>query len=223
MYANAIKNMNDARSWASTLDYKKIRPTISGEKKYKNKNANIKLQTIPSVSMPPLHTCVKGAACLKGCYAGKMLCGVHGGCIAKSWIKNWQLYLKNPNRYWGVIRDFLVKRKPEMFRYNVGGDIPDQSYLDSMVLFAKMFPEIKFLAFTKRADLSFLNMPSNLRIVFSVWPGMPIPYNVRFLPKAYLAGDKRVPKDVKNCSGQCDICGKCWELKKCEGIVFHKH
>lgn len=223
MNANAAKNMKNAREWAKKLDFSQIRPTISGEKLKKGKHVNIKLQSIPSLSMLPIHTCVKGAACAKNCYAARMLSGIHGASISKGWTKNWQMYLKNPARYWESVRAFLVKRQPEMFRFNVGGDIPDQAYLDSMVSLAEDFPLVKFLAFTKRTDLSFKNGIRNLKIVFSVWPGMKVPHNVRFLPKAYLGGDKRIPKDVKDCPGQCDICGKCWNLKSNESIFFHKH
>ena len=222
-YADAVKNLNKARSWAADMDYKKVRPTVSGVKIRKDKANNIKLRDIPNISLPPVISCKKGCVCAKDCYATRMMVGISGGCISKCWWRNWQSYKKNPARYFETIGYAIYKLQPDMFRWHVSGDVPDQTYLENMKALAYRFPMVKFLAFTKRTDLSFTDLNRNLRIVFSVWPGMEITHNVRYLPKVYLAGDKRVPKNVKSCSGRCDTCGLCWNLKRNESVVFHKH
>ena len=118
------------------------------------------------------------------------------------------------------------------FRFHVSGDIPDMNYLDQMVKLAEDLPGTTFLAFTKQYNfinnfLQYAQIPSNLKIIFSEWPGMPMenPHN---LPVAHVIFKGQEPAESwKICGGNCSECAcrgvGCWELKNGEHIAFYEH
>jgi hypothetical protein len=118
------------------------------------------------------------------------------------------------------------------FRYHVSGDIPDADYLGRMVDLARKIPGTEFLAFTKKYDLvnDFLTrdeIPANLHIIFSAWPGMEM-NNPHGLPVAAVIFKGDEPRDGwKVCPGSCASCAArgvgCWELKHGETIAFYEH
>jgi len=141
--------------------------------------------------------------------------------------------------YFDDINFFCQRRKPELFRYHVAGDIIDQDYLEDMSSVARLNPETRFLAYTKRHNLDYRNIPHNLKIVFSYWPGWGQTefgdYRDNF-PRAWMqdgtedrVGQNDVPYLV--CPGvtegkHCDQCKACWRLDAGPvplDVVFPKH
>jgi len=189
-------------------------------------NGNSKMGKIPSVSLPPIKACGKDVPCKSDCYALKAYRLYP--TTRKAWDHNLECYNQNPDLYFASIGNWLVKHQPRFFRWHVAGDILDQFYLDKMRDIAKTFPKIKFLAFTKRIDLTYHFLPDNLSIVFSMWPGFGKQLQHVAMPKAWLHDpaniDPRIPGDALECPGNCDNCGMCWHLKNLnKDVVFYKH
>ena len=193
---------------------------------------NTKLGSVLNISLPPGVTCRAGAPCLKDCYARKHCYALYPG-TRKAWNENLKLYQTNRTEYFAAIFKKLERaRKPGLFRWHVGGDIPDTLYLRDMIWLAHVMPTWKFLAFTKRyamLEWNHLAIPPNLRIVLSGWPGLPLRNDdlMRLFPVAWMRDpknpDERIPKTAKHCPGNCTKCGKCWALKPGESVVFDKH
>lgn len=187
-------------------------------------SGNSKLRKLPNISLPPGVTCALGVPCYEdGCYARKAYTMYSRTWHA--WGSNFKIYLESPADYFRQITEWLDTRKPEMFRWHVGGDIPRLGYLHGMADIAKAVPSTRFLAFTKRYDLigEFpREFPENLRIILSAWPGVPMD-NPRDLPIAWLAEDPRAPLSAFPCGGLCDLCAMCWKLGKGESVVFERH
>jgi hypothetical protein len=189
-------------------------------------DGNMKLGNIPNVSLTPCKSCSPDAPCKKKCYAMKAYRMYPK--VRKAWDTNRKESKSNRTKYFADIRKFLAKKMPRFFRWHVAGDIPDEDYLSHMVNIAKTFPEVKFLAFTKRHDIlkdwPAVEMPKNLSIVASMWPNWgsaPEGY-----PRAWMQDgtEKRVPENALECPGACHNCGACWNLKNLKrDVVFHKH
>lgn len=201
-------------------------------------DGNTKIGKVPNISFLPGVTCGADVPCRKDCYALK-------GCqtysqVIPAWAGNTMLWRMRPEKFWGQLQDWFMNQKsqPEKFRWFVGGDIPDSTFLKDMNTFATANPKTKFLVFTKNvaAICDLLLMPEkanvrapNLSLYFSAWPGWKEPQTetlrrlgVRvawFQPKD--APDPRIPRDAFTCPGHCPQCGACWVGKK--DVVFHQH
>ncbi len=183
---------------------------------------------IPSVSLPPIITCANGCTCAKKCYAAK-LCRLRPN-VRNAYQKNLDILKNDMDNYFLQVKAAAMISK--YFRFHVSGDIPDMNYLDRMVKLAQDLPGTTFLAFTKQYNfvnnfLQYAQIPSNLKIIFSAWPGMPMenPHN---LPVANVIFKGQEPADDwKICGGNCSECAcrgvGCWELKKGENIAFYEH
>lgn len=203
--------------------------------KVKISTTNSKLgYQIPSISLPPQHTCRPDAPCAKNCYAKK------GHFLYKnvqeSHQNNLDVYLNNSDDYFNQIIEYLNSGliTYKLFRYHVSGDIVDYNYLLGMVKTAKKCKQTKFLCFTKKFDIvnQFLEvgnrLPSNLKIVFSAWhKGFKVdnPFN---LPIAYVFFKKQelnpsIPELAIPCQGHCETCIACWELKNGQSVYFNQH
>jgi hypothetical protein len=198
---------------------------------------NSKMGKVLHVNLPPCKTCSPHLPChrVSQCYA--MKAWVQYPETKKSWMYNWNFWDKNPTGFFDSIGvQIMKKRKVDIFRWHSAGDIPDLDYLKRMYTMAHWFPGIKFMAFTKKYQLildnvdrrhSFWKAP-NMTLVVSAWPGLRMPPAIkRKFPIAWMEGpdnlDKRIPDDARECSGRCDECLKCWNLKKGESVFFHKH
>lgn len=189
---------------------------------------NSKMGFIPSVSLPPVITCAAGCKCAKKCYAAK-LCKLRPN-VRKAYERNLAILQNNTDDYFLQVKAAAMVSK--YFRFHVSGDIPDMNYLDRMVKLAEDLPGTTFLAFTKQYNfvnnyLQYAEIPGNLKIIFSAWPGMPMenPYN---MPVANVIFKGQEPADNwKICGGNCAECAcrgvGCWELKTGEHIAFHEH
>lgn len=188
-------------------------------------NGNSKLGSIPNVSLIPGRDC-GDVPCKRECYALKAWRQYKDTRAA--WTRNSRAAHSDPAEYFGQLRDYLNRKNPRWFRWHVAGDILSQSYLESMKSIASDFPKTRFLAFTKRHDLRYANLPSNLAIVFSFWPGWGTEEKVREtgLPIAWMQNgeESRVPTTAVECPGSCENCAMCWNLKAINrDVVFHKH
>lgn len=190
---------------------------------------NTKMGAIPSVSLPPIVTCPKGAPCTKKCYAAK-LCRIYP-TVKKAYNNNLELLNSNWSDYWQQLREAAHTTK--YFRYHVSGDIPNKGYFKEMVITAKLNPGTQFLAFTKQYEIvnNYINIcstiPDNLHVIFSEW-GDQKPNNPHNLPTAAVIFKGTEPADNwKICGGNCSECAcrgvGCWELKKGETIAFYEH
>jgi len=192
---------------------------------------------IPNISLPPGYTCVKGVPCAKAssCYAHKAWLQYPN--VRKAWTENLIHFMMQPGDYFARIQDYLWLHKPKRFRWHVAGDIPNQDYLEHMVLIARLNRLISFLCFTKRYELSYKGLPPNLSIVISAWPGygiVHVPYTLEgnwvgiehHLPIAWCqdGSETRIPHGAYECRGSCDACDECWTLRaRGKDVWFHKH
>jgi len=183
---------------------------------------------MPSISLPPGVTCSEEArkTCLKECYIMKAFRMYKQTRAA--YRRNLKIYQRNPSDFFGQLEKFLEKRQPRFFRFFVGGDFPDQPFVNMSLQLARKFPNVKFLAFTKRYHFDFGNKPDNFAVVLSMWPGMKDDVrlgSVNF-PRAWMQDgtETRIPKSAIECHGGCSTCGMCWNLGKLgKDVYFHKH
>lgn len=189
---------------------------------------NNKLGKIPNVSLPPIITCGDCTErCGKTCYAQKFY--KMWPSVKKAWDANLYHYKTNYYGYFNEIKEQFSKiRNKKFFRWHTSGDIVSIHYLKGMVLIAEFFPETKFLCFTKNYkvvnDYVYIDgaLPSNLKMIFSAWPGLEMDNPYRF-PVAYMQDgtETRVPDDAFHCGGSCMTCSYCFEV---EGdVVFEAH
>ena len=187
---------------------------------------NSKIGKIPNISLPPGVPCGPGAKCYsEGCYA-KNSYRMYPN-VRKAWDGNWGSYKFNPWNYFVKISNWIAKYQPHLFRWHVGGDIPSQTYLDYMVMVAQCWPDTQFLAFTKRYEFDYSDLPENLNIILSVWPSMPKPKNLYSLGMAFLEEDPRWDRNgyYLRCPGNCGNCGNlCWSTVCSQvPVVLQKH
>lgn len=190
---------------------------------------NRKMGRMPSVSLPPVVTCNRDAGCTRGdCYALRM-CDYAIGC-RKSWGRNLEQWRENPAEFERELDAYFGNlNAPRYFRWFVGGDIPDPHFWLLMVRIARKYPQVRFLAFSKQYEFLRGRIPSNLQIVVSAWPGLPIPRRLRRRFRvAWMRDpknpDPRIPDDALKCPGGCDHCGMCWNLGEIgRDVVFDKH
>jgi len=186
-------------------------------------DGNMKVGHIASISLPPVITCNPKAKCHKDCYVLKSF-RIYPS-VRQAYHKNLDTFKNDPELYFKSISDWLSIRKPDYFRFHVSGDIPNKTYLDGMIFLAESHPKVKFLAFTKRYEFNryFTDLPYNLSIIISAWPGMRLPSTK--LPIAFMQdGTEKRVKNAIPCPGNCETCGMCWELKNInKNVVFKKH
>lgn len=180
---------------------------------------NSKLGGIPNVSLPPVKTCANCSECRKDCYALKSWRQYKN--VRDAWGANYALVSKAPAVYFGGIQAYCKSWRPKFFRWHVAGDILGQGYLDLMSATARACPDTRFLCFTKRHDLDYSGIPENLRIRFSLWPGMVDPGPG--IPRAWMQDgtETRIPKGATKCPGSCEKCKACFNSTR--DVYFLKH
>lgn len=191
---------------------------------------NIKLGgSIAQMNMPYALSCRPDAPCFQDCYC------THGNMafkkVRESHMKKLELYKDNPKAFFGLLSVELTMVPYRYFRWHSSGDIPDTTYLDLMCKLARKHKETKFLCFTKKYEMvnEYLDShrkPANLVICLSNWGEWRVknPHN---LPTAWVdfGGTEGIPKKAHECSGNCGDCENthCWNMKKGQSVVFHKH
>lgn len=192
---------------------------------------NSKIGGVPNLSLPPIATCRPGAPCANICYAKHAY--NRWPNVKKAWDSNLSLYLEDPDKFWHDLCLFLAVGNYRRFRLFVGGDFPDEMFfVKSMDIFST-YKDISILCFTKRYEYVNNNLddiPDNVNLVISAWPGLEVPDLVRVLPSAWLQGDERFfdwfpESPYVNCPGNCDTCGhQCWHAVSPElPVIFKQH
>ena len=189
---------------------------------------NSKIGQVPNISLPPGESCVKGVPCLTdGCYAMKSYRMYPN--VRTAWNGNLELWQEAPQEFEKRLIESLGGLYTSRFRWHVGGDIPDQAYLDMMIRVANHFSSpLSFLVFTKRYHLDYSKVPLNLHVVLSAWPGLDMPERIDSkTPIAWLSSDLRRSVDQCHiqCPGSCSECDyTCWVgLDSGMDVVFNKH
>ncbi len=186
---------------------------------------NTKLGSIPSFSLPPAITCPGSTAlCRKICYAASSErryyrtrnCWANNltAVKAEKWTENMVHHIYcQCSRYW---------------RIHVAGDFFSQDYLDQWIELAKIFSEIQFLAFTKSFKLDFSKAPTNLNILWSVFPDTimeDIPPGARAITT--IPGHDypdSILKDAVKCGGLCTACQICFHSNENKlNVYFEAH
>lgn len=199
-------------------------------KQYANvSNTNSKLGAqILSINMPAGITCRPDAPCYKGCYAK------HGhwlyNNVQKSLQENLEHYKEKPKLFFDSVAAQTALSR--FVRWHSSGDIVDPEYFEGMCKVARKNKETHYLCFTKKYEIvnSYLDsgkkIPKNLTIVFSAWSGW-LPENPYHLPTTYVYGkdfrNELIPQDSIPCTGSCEKCQACWQLKKGQSVFFKKH
>lgn len=184
---------------------------------------------IPSINLPPIITCRCDAPCTKGgCYA------LRGNwrfeCVQKSLNNNLQAYFSNSKLFFDSI--IVNTNLCRFVRWHSAGDIVDNNYFVGMCHVARVNKQTEYLCFTKKFEIindfisSGKRIPKNLHIVFSAWEKF-VPENPYNLPVTYVWAkdfdNSTIPKNAIPCSGKCDKCLACWQLKKGQSVFFKKH
>lgn len=191
---------------------------------------NMKMGSIPSVSLPSVLTCRKCLCNIK-CYSRKL--EKLRPNVSKAYQENFDLFIHHPEQYWREVEACIMLN--QYFRFHVGGDIVNYQYFLKMVEIAQRNPQCSILCFTKKDYIinmyirDYGELPNNLHIVLSAWKDLTL-HNPYQLPEAhviYRDGTTTTHEDVIECKGNCTECaiehGGCWNLKHGERIKFHEH
>lgn len=192
---------------------------------------NKKLGSIPSFSLLPIVTCPSRILCAKDCYAARM-CKFRSS-VATSWSRNTLEVKTNIDNVFSDLNAWLGRNRPEFFRIHVGGDFITYEYFERWKALCALHPGTRFLAFSK-AEFCFKATgptdPGNLTLIVSNWPGDDANISVvvrRLYPQAWVrikdTPDSRIPEDALSCSGNCETCHDCWNLKPGGSVVFDMH
>jgi hypothetical protein len=182
---------------------------------------NSKIGRVPNLSLLPLETCVPDPPCRDKCYA--LNCHRMYPKVRSAWQTNLNLWRTDPSDFERQLSAFLDKRRPEMFRFHVGGDIPDPSYSLMLQRVALAFPETSFLCFTRRTWAA----PSapNFRLYRSHWLDEPN-WNDPEAPVERKSFVRRKDESTigRLCPAHCPSCGwLCWKSKQGDRVTFHLH
>jgi len=185
---------------------------------------NSKVGKIPNISIRPILDCGNCSACANKCYAMKAYKQYPG--VRKAWDDNSKEFRKDTWKAIGQVWNFLLdskikKRKVENFRIHVAGDFLNQNHLDSWINLCRLEEETNFMANTKMFNLDYSNIPKNMHVRLSMWPGLTIPEST--LPKAWLddGTETRIPLTAFVCAGKCDGCLTCYLTD--QDVVFKLH
>lgn len=192
---------------------------------------NSKMGKVWNMSLVPVRDCPAGIPCARDCYALKSFRMYKN--VRANWEENSAFAHQDIAGFFQAIENELRaagKKRPALFRWHVAGDILNKKYFRGMVWVAGLFPDVKFLAFTKNHSLVNVvraqdgELPNNLSVVFSAWPGLEID-NPYCFPVAYMQdGTETRAAGAVECPGNCETCALCWKLRELrQDVVFLKH
>lgn len=191
---------------------------------------NTKMGDVHSVSLSPDY-CPEWLPCKKKCYACRLQ--KLRPILHYYWDMNYrEVVFGNLYVFFKSLSLWLTMMEPKLFRWHVAGEIPSQDYLNMIVDTAIKHPAIRFMIFTKAwiRAIGFRfpdNCPPNLSIIWSMWPGQPVPvFKPHYVRYAWVRTkeETRIPKNAINCKGGCRSCMKCWNLAKLgRDVAFPAH
>ena len=190
---------------------------------------NLKMKNVLIWNLPAQVTCVNSTElCRSKCYAKK------AERLYPQVLPFRQSNLHS-SKYYTFVHDMIEtiklmnskRKKYKYFRIHESGDFYSEAYFIAWLEVIKVFPDIKFLAFTKSVFVrNHINrLPANLNLFYSVWNDSK-PENIIYELPLALAGDcgNLYHKEVKECAGKCsdETCGMhCFNKK--EDIHFSIH
>lgn len=178
-----------------------------------------------NVSIMPILTCGNCKECMHFCYDVKA-CLQYPKTVIAARMRNTCLLWKNRDEYFARIEKAIShRRKHKFFRWHVAGEIVDRDYLARMVDIARRHPDWTFWTYTKMYWLvneyvrihggdRFVAIPSNLKIMFSEWKGLPMDNPYGFPVFACRYPDEPIPENTFKCPGNCDYC-----MEHCRGCI----
>jgi len=198
---------------------------------------NMKIGGTLNVSLPPVKTCLPNVPCAEKCYARKSYRQYEN--VRHAWDENLELYLSKPSAYFSQLWARLSqgRKSPQYFRWHVAGEIVDDLYFKRVVETAKVFPQTKFLIYTRYPFENIMpreDIAKNLSIVKSYWLGFDRPYDpeypgfmviakddsTRFMDE--LSADQKIHAVIP-CPGRCTGCRACWDLAPGDIVTNHMH
>lgn len=177
---------------------------------------------VMNVSLRPEIDCGNCEFCKDKCYAKKAY--RLRPQVRYAWDNNSEAFRSSPFEACESVIEQLVFSKPQkLFRIHVAGDFLNQHHVAAWSMVADQFPKTKFLAFTKMFELDFTTIPKNMKVIYSMWPGMP-DENVPEGPRAWVQDgtEIRIPNNAIKCNKLCHECGKCWNLRT-RHVQFNIH
>jgi hypothetical protein len=182
---------------------------------------NNKMGKVYSFSLLPIVTCAMGIPCYRNCYAVKL--SRLRTTVRNSWKENTEA-IRNlpPKEVIDTLVGYISWTRCRYFRWNVSGDFNIRNYWDITAAVAEQCPETKFLAFTKCYWTAEKPRPENYNLVLSVWKEYK-PRKITTGLAYYNDGTYPIPSNAKECLGNCEKCGKCFNLKAGEAVYFNKH
>lgn len=185
---------------------------------------NSKMGNVYSISTLPVLTCNPNVPCSsEGCYAIKLY--KRFKVVSNTWEENTNTILEeNVDTIVSAIVSAINLYNIKLFRWNVGGDFHLKNYFEIAIKVAEQCPSCKFLAFTKCYNLIDTIRPSNFNLIVSVWKDYGSNINSPNVGYAYYNdGTCSIPLDAVECSGMCDKCMKCFDLRPNQKVYFNKH
>ena len=178
---------------------------------------NRKIGKCLNVSLAPIIAC--GANC-RVC-AG--ICYDIKACLFRKQVldaraRNTVLALYERDEYFEEIdRKMTNRRKHKVFRWHVGGDIPDSDYFERMIENARKHPDFVIWTYTKQYHIvnDYVRshggniesaIPSNLSIMYSVWDGLTCDNPYGFATFECVLDGHEWPIGVHKCNGACHEC-----------------
>jgi len=127
---------------------------------------------LASFSMPALYTCPNANECKEGCYAqqGRQMFSV----VLNAYQENRAMF--DDDTLWEQLQgELMVHRvqarrmhKTAYVRIHDSGDFFCQEYLDGWIDLMRLFPEVRFYAYTKMVDMMHsTELPDNFTVVMS--------------------------------------------------------
>ena len=174
---------------------------------------NTKMGRIPSISLPPGKACADGTPCFEKCYAMKAYRQYPN--TREAYNRNYLMLTQHRDEYFKQLSLWILKNKPEYFRFHVSGDFVDAEHLRLTLELCDWYHETLFLAFTKchhmLPTITGL-VPGNLQLIASRWPewGSVPPKGYRHA-WAQDGTETRIPGTAVECLGRCDECLECFQ------------
>ena len=177
-------------------------------------SGNMKVGNTPNVSLPSDKTCPHCKDCQLACY-DKKACLQYPNVMNARAI-NYSILKRSPEKYFSEITAYMEKRKKDGFRFQVGGDISNEEYLDGMVKTTNKVKKDLNWTYSKAHEIINEYIRKNggdwkkiapfLTIMFSRWGYAEIdnPYNMPVFWTIVKGQPK--PKDMYHCPGNCKIC-----------------
>lgn len=242
MATKSLTGKHNYAEFSAETIRKRVQKMLAFREEVDVENAHVKLSfenrktgaQVPSVSLIPIADCGANCkVCRRGCYDIRNVC--LWSSVQLSRATNSAIYHNDPEKYFGEIQHAVKFYRA--FRWHIGGDIVDHTYLSEMVRIANITPACEFLCFTKQYELinsyidTYGGVPKNLHIIFSDWRGAKFdnPHNLPISSPLWPDGTKgpHCTEKALHCPGNCTECAEtnsgCWSLKNGETVLFDAH